>query len=319
MLDAGLRIWCDARFDTPAQTLLQEGTAGHHLAVSKGGTTPAFSLMEADIAFGQPDPDEVMAAPQLRWIHITSAGYTRYDRDDLRRTLQARGARLTNSSHVFDEPCAQHVLAMMLGLARHLPQSYERQLHAQDWTSGERRGASYLLNGQSVLLLGFGAIGRRLVQLLAPFEMQVRAVRRHAQGDEGIELVAASALDAALAAADHVVNVLPDSPSTVGFVNAHRLSCMKPGALFYNIGRGTTVDQAALLHALQGERLGGAYLDVTTPEPLPPEHPLWTAPNCFITPHTAGGHRGEQERLARHFLANLRAFEKGEPLRDVVI
>lgn len=314
-----MRIWCDATFDTPAQTLLDKGTAGHDLAVAARGAAPAFSLAEADIAFGQPDPDAVIAATGLRWIHIASAGYTRYDRDDFRNALRARGAHFTNSSHVFDEPCAQHVLAMMLGLARHLPQAYERQLHAQDWTSGERRGASYLLNGQAVLLLGFGAIGHRLVQLLAPFAMQIKAVRRQAQGDEGIEIVAEADLDAALAAADHVVNILPESPASVGFVNARRLSRMKRGAMFYNIGRGATVDQDALLSALQEGRLGGAYLDVTTPEPLPLGHPLWTAPNCYITPHTAGGHRGEQERLVRHFLANLRAFEKGEPLRDQVI
>jgi phosphoglycerate dehydrogenase-like enzyme len=144
-------------------------------------------------------------------------------------------------------------------------------------------------------------------------------VRRQPRGDEEIEVVSEGQLENALAEADHVVNILPANDSTQGYMNAQRFAAMKPGARFYNIGRGTTVDQDALLRALESGTLALAYLDVTDPEPLPPEHPLWTAPNCFITPHTAGGHKGEFERLVQHFLSNLRLFEKGESLRGQVI
>ena len=101
-------------------------------------------------------------------------------------------------------------------------------------------------------------------------------------------------------------------------MNARRLACFKTGSRFYNVGRGTTVDQTALLESLQSRRLNAAYLDVTDPEPLPPEHPLWTAPNCFITPHTAGGRHDQDEALVDHFLANLAAFQAGRPLADRV-
>ncbi len=94
---------------------------------------------------------------------------------------------------------------------------------------------------------------------------------------------------------------------------------MKRGARFYNIGRGPTVDQPSLIAALADRHLDAAYLDVTDPEPLPPDHPLWSAPNCFICPHTGGGHREESVRLVRHFLANLALFEAGQPLVDRVI
>jgi phosphoglycerate dehydrogenase-like enzyme len=102
-------------------------------------------------------------------------------------------------------------------------------------------------------------------------------------------------------------------------MNTQRFAVVKPGARFYNIGRGTTVDQDALLRVLESGTLALAYLDVTDPEPLPSEHPLWTAPNCYITPHTAGGHKGEFERLVQHFLGNLRLFEQDEALRGQVI
>ena len=101
--------------------------------------------------------------------------------------------------------------------------------------------------------------------------------------------------------------------------DAAKFAAMKRGAIFYNIGRGGTVDQGALLDALKSGRVRCAYLDVTDPEPLPPEHPLWAQPNCFITPHTAGGAVDEFDRLAQHFLANLRAFEAGATLTNRVI
>ena len=113
-------------------------------------------------------------------------------------------------------------------------------------------------------------------------------------------------------------DALDENDSTTNWVNARRLACFKPGARFYNVGRGTTVDQNALIEVLQSGRLGSAYLDVMVPEPLPPEHPLWAAPNCYITPHSAGGRADEQDALATHFLANLAAFDSGLPMADRV-
>ena len=120
---------------------------------------------------------------------------------------------------------------------------------------------------------------------------------------------------------DHIINILPASPETDCFFNADRLARMSPTAIFYNIGRGSTVDQISLQVALETRRIAAArhYLDVTTPEPLPPDNPLWNLPNCIITPHTAGGHATEFERIARHFLANLKKYDAHEPLIDRVI
>ncbi|NBV85749.1 MAG: D-2-hydroxyacid dehydrogenase, partial [Verrucomicrobia bacterium] len=176
-----------------------------------------------------------------------------------------------------------------------------------------------LISGQTVLLLGFGAIGRRLAQLLAPFGVKLLAFRRQSTAPEGVELVAEANLPAALARADHVVNILPETPFTLHFINAERLAHIQPSARFYNVGRGSTVDQSALANALFSGKLGAAFLDVTSPEPLPPDHPLWTTPNCYITPHTAGGRHDQDEAVVRHFLRNLKAFEKGESLEDRVL
>src|SRR5687768_10580685 len=125
MHDRRLTIWTDTGLGESAAVLLREGVI-HHRLLLHSKANPA-GLDDADIAFGQPDPEAVMRSRRLRWVHITSAGYTRYDRDDLREAMRLRGAMLTNSSHVYDEPCAQHAVAMMLSLARQLPASLETQ------------------------------------------------------------------------------------------------------------------------------------------------------------------------------------------------
>jgi phosphoglycerate dehydrogenase-like enzyme len=321
-----LTIWYNSRFPEPVLKRLRDAISPHRLVIAStpkvsnivGGAADA-QLEQADIALGQPDLAQVIASSRLQWIHLDSAGYARYDRQDLRAALRARGAVLSNSSSVYNEPCAQHVLAMMLALARQLPQSLINQRADRAWPYAEFRANSRLLCGEKVLILGFGAIARRLIQLLQPFGMDVTATRRRPRGDEPVRVVPEDQTDAYLADADHVIDILPDNPDTTRFMSSERFGRMKPTARFYNIGRGATVDQAALVDALSRNRIASAYLDVMEPEPLPPFDPLWHAPNCYITPHTGGGHHDEFERLAEHFLANLSRFETRQPLSDQLV
>ena len=175
------------------------------------------------------------------------------------------------------------------------------------------------MRGETVVIAGYGAIGTRLAELLRPLGMNVVGCRRRPRGDEGIPVIPLDKLDQSLAAADHVMNILPDSPETRHLFDQKRFALMKPGAVFYNIGRGATVDQSALNDALRSGRISTAWLDVTEPEPLPENHFLWSAPNCFITPHIAGGHLNETGTLVRHFLDNLNRFLRGQPLKDRVM
>ncbi len=321
-----LKIFCDASFPDEAERLLCESLTEHELVfpaarnesnLTSGTFEPA--LLDADVAFGQPAVQGLVAASRLRWAHLTSAGYTRYDVPSVREVLQKKPIAITTSSSVYADPCAEHVLAMMLSLSRRLPDSLDAQRSGRTWDSVRRRESSTLLRGQTVLLLGYGAIGRRLAELLQPFHARILAVRRRDEGDSRVQMVLGREIDEALSVANHVVNVLPENEETRGFMNRHRIAAMRPGAFFYNIGRGTTVDQDALLDALLRRAIGGAYLDVTWVEPLPREHPLWKAPNCYVTPHSAGGQCAEHVALVRHFLECLRRFERDEPLLDRVI
>ncbi len=176
-----------------------------------------------------------------------------------------------------------------------------------------------LLSGQTLVILGFGAIGRRLAELLAPFDMNVIAVRRTIRGDESVKVVEVAHADSVLPLADHVVNILPASAENHGYFDGDRLRALKKGVVIYNIGRGITIHQDALIDGLKAGHLAAAYLDVTDPEPLPPDDPLWTAPNCYIPPHIGGGLHNEKERQILHFLQNLERFLNGKPLRNRII
>ena len=322
---APLTIWVNQKLPDADRKRLEEEVGSHRLSFAQGASASNLAAgksdegaRSADILFGQPGVEDLAANPNLKWVQLTSAGYTRYDKDEVREVMKSKEAALCNASGVFDAPCAQHLLAMMLSFCRLLPAAARHQLN-KNWSHDPERGHRRLIDGQSIALVGFGSIARKLVDYLAPFDVKLVGVRRSPTGDEPIETIPTDALDARLGEFDHVADILPSHPATRGHFNAERFGKMREGAYFYNIGRGDTVDQPALIAALESGHLAGAYLDVTTPEPLPADSPLWTAPRCHITPHVAGGMGGEPAALVDHFLANLRRFERGEDLVDRVM
>lgn len=321
-----LHVFSDTPFPEKAALILAQGLSAHRLIIpakrpasvlSAPEPDPSFPL--ADIAFGQPDLVSIANSPRLKWIHVSSAGFTRYDTPEFREMASSRGIQLTNSSSVYAAACAEHALSFMLAQSRRLPQALASQTPNASPEWFQLRSDSISLRGQNLVILGYGGIASSLLSLLAPFAMNACALRRSPRGDEKCPTISLEMLPAALAAADHVVNILPENPSSRHFIDATRLAQMKSGAVLYNIGRGSTIDQDALLAALQTQHLAAAWLDVTDPEPLPATHPLRTQPNCFITPHTAGGHADESSTLVRHFLANFSRYLAGLPLLDQVI
>jgi phosphoglycerate dehydrogenase-like enzyme len=321
-----LRIYVDLGMTPEVGEMLRDATKGHELVFPQVPVSSVLAKAErdsqfatVDVAFGQPDPQAIEEASHLRWIHVSSSGITRYDNPEFRALMARRGILVTNSASVYDEACATHTLSFILAQARGLPLALKTRAAngSEPWQN--LRESCMPLRGQTVLILGYGAIGKRLAEMLHPFEMNVLAYRRKARGDEGVPVVTDDRLVLTLATADHVVDILPDSTQTRHFFDAARFAQIKHGAIFYNIGRGATVDQNALVDALRSGRLKAAWLDVTEPEPLPDDHPLWAEANCFITPHIAGGHTDETKTLVRHFLRNFERFVREEELMDRVM
>jgi glyoxylate/hydroxypyruvate reductase len=170
-----------------------------------------------------------------------------------------------------------------------------------------------LLRGKSVVILGLGTIGRAVQQMLTGFECRILTMAR---SNPAADLHTTDELEKVLPDTDLVINCLPGTAK--GFFSADLIAAMKPGSVFANVGRGSTVDEDALLTALETNRLSGAVLDVTETEPLPADHPFWAMPQVLLTQHTAGGQHDENRGKIDLFLHNLAALEMGQPLTNEV-
>jgi phosphoglycerate dehydrogenase-like enzyme len=315
-----LLIWTNQHFEDPDAELLQQQVAPHRVVWAKSASKSVLAAgerdpaaLEADILYGQPHLQDVLDSSRVRLVQLTTAGYTRYDNPAVFDSLRERGIAFCNASGLYDEPCAQHALAMLLSIARALPSAAVDQQHRR-WRYLPLRAQSTLLGGQRTLIAGYGSIAKRLIELLAPLHLDVIAFRRRPRGDENVPTRPIAEFDQHLNEAQIVINILPLSEETNGFFDAARFAKFRTNTIYINIGRGDTNDQDALADALESGLVSAAFLDVTSPEPLPPEHRLWHLPNCHITPHTAGGTFDEPQRMIAHFVGNLRKYEKGEKL-----
>jgi len=227
-------------------------------------------------------------AKKLKWIHSTAAGVAQLMYPELRDS----GILVTNPSGIFSVPMAEHTMGLLVALARNFPESVRLQDRGH-WGQQEiwdRPQRLVELNGQLLLIMGYGSIGRELARRARAFEMRVWGVTRSGQGDPAPaeRIIPAAKLDEVLPEADYVVLAAPETPKTKRLMDAARIAKMKRGARLVNVGRGSLLDEAALIRALESGALAGAALDVTGTEPLAPDSPLWRAPNLFITPHTSG-------------------------------
>jgi D-3-phosphoglycerate dehydrogenase len=243
-------------------------------------------------------PGDLPAA--VRWVQLPSAGVESWlGRIDGERVW-------TSAAGAYGLPVAEHALALMLAGTRRLADC----ARAQTWTDPPARP----LDGSTVAIVGAGGIGRALIALLEPLDVEVLAVTR--RGRDGT--LPADRLPEVLPAAHHVVIAAPATPDTRDVIGAAELEAMRDDAWLVNVARGSLVDTDALVAALAAGTIGGAALDVTDPEPLPDGHPLWSEPRALITPHIANPDATLRHYLARHVEENVRRFAAGEELLAVI-
>ncbi len=263
---------------------------------------------------GKIPEDAVQDAAELHWQHVPFAGVESV----ITPALIERGILLTNSRGVSAPNIAEHLIAMMLAFARALPFFVKAQRERQ-WKPFHPEPTFFELTGQTVLLLGTGAIGKTTAERLRPFGCTIIGARRTPQVlDRFDRVVGFGELGDILPDVDHVVSSLPMTPGTAKLFSSEMIRKMKRGAYFFNVGRGGTVDQDALIEALVNGHLGGAGLDVTDPEPLPRDSPLWSMPNVLITSHTSGGSPRADERVIELTVENIRRYCAGEDLLNLV-
>src|SRR6266540_1022202 len=280
----------------------------------------ARALPDAEIAFTWIlNASELTRAAKLRWVHSSAVAVETICLSELFQ----RGILLTNSRGIQATPIAEHVLAVMLALAKQLPfvMDYQRQkCWAQNDFIGER--LPWLLKGRTLGLIGVGTIGSEIAQRAASFGMKVIALRRRTDrgGVLGVdEILPPSSIGSLLARADVLVIAAPLTAETEYLIGGPELARMKKGAVLINVGRARIVDNSALVDALRSGHLGGASLDVFPREPLPSDDPLWTLPNVILTPHTSGFRQGHWDDVIELFSENLKRFQAGEPVKFRVL
>lgn len=279
-----------------------------------GSKDEAFALAPvAEIGWFDMHSKEDMArafdlAVNLKWLNSIYAGVDSFPL----QVLAERGVILTNGAGINAVPIAEYVVMLMLSHAkgyRAVVRAGDRREWLQD-APGKRE-----LFGSKALILGYGAIGQEVEARLAAFSVEITKVRR----SPGPGTLGPDEWRARLGEFDWIVMAVPATPETDGMIGAAELAAMKPDAVLVNVARGSVIDQAALTAALDAGQIGGALIDVTTPEPLPEGHPLWALDNVQITMHLSGRSQNKMfARSATRFLENLARYGRGEPLKPVV-
>ena len=294
---------------------LRDVAPGVKLLAAASDDEAARLAGQADAVLGFCTPAVLAAGRRVRWVQVLSAGV---EECVAVPAMRERDILLTNMQRVAGPVMAEHVLAMMFAFARgldfYIPERLERR-----WTKQlPATSRMVTLEGKSLLVVGLGGIGSEVARRAHALGLQVDAVR--ASGRTGPEYVREVGLPADLlrlaSRADYVVNTAPLTPETRGLFDKKFFASMKRGAHFFNVGRGGSVDQEALVAALRDGQIGGAGLDVTDPEPLPENDPLWRHPRVRITPHIAS--MTQPQTAARVVIDNLRRHAQGEALVGLV-
>jgi phosphoglycerate dehydrogenase-like enzyme len=251
------------------------------------------------------------SAGALKWIQSASAGVDGL----LFPELVESHVVLTNARRVFDEAISEYVVGLLLLFAKDLIGVLDRQ-RAREW----RHRDTEILAGKRLLVVGIGPIGRAIGRSADRLGMLVRGLGRTARPGDAVfgTILGPSDFREALAWADYVVDALPATPDTLHRFDAEAFDAMTPWARFVNVGRGSTVDESALVEALRSGSISGAALDVFEEEPVPADSPLWDLPNLVVSPHMAGDFAGHREALVELFVENLERYLTGRPLKNVV-
>ena len=257
---------------------------------------------------GAPFMRVLLGAPNLRWLHMFSAGLD----DPVFERLRQQGVTVTHSAGSSAIPIAHTVMMQLVAMCR-AGRRFAIAQSSHEWTDHEVVD----VEGRTVGIVGMGGIGSEVARLAAAFGMRAIGLRRTPTGNEPCPTWRSDRLHELLPLVDDLVLCAPLTADTNGLIGARELSLLRHGAHLVNVGRGQLLDEAALIAALNTGQVGAAALDVFNVEPLPTESPLWDHPNVLITPHTAGATDSAAVRAGEIFAANLQRWTVGEPLLNI--
>ena len=304
--NAGVDAECICLPDDPEARL----SAGHLETI-----TAAYFGQDINLTHARSFFSAVRKAPNIKWLHLFNAGVDH----PVFSELMAKGIRLTTSAGTTAIPIARTAIAGLLMLSRHFPRWQDAQRRKR-WEPIYGDTQPQDLDGQTLCILGLGAIGSELARLALMLGMSVIGIRRSPRrGEDPVdELHPPHVLAELLPRCQWLAVTCPLTPETRGLVDRDKLLSLPKGAGLINVGRGEIIDEPAMIDALRSGHLGGAYLDVFAKEPLPESSPLWDMPNVIISPHNSSMSRGNETRIFNLFLSNLDCWLRGQPMRNEV-
>ena len=312
-----LTIINDYYFKNLSNELLQkvkDTACGYEVKQVEQSGIEVKDLIDSDIVFGRIPPELLIKLPNLKWLHLASAGANGMTD----RTLYAnKETILTKSSGTFGVPMAEYIIGMMVALGRNFGYYYKKQSE-NEWCSTFPNHLG--IAGTTVVIIGIGDIGTEVAVHLSGFGCRIIGLRRNiSKPNKAISDVRhISRLHETLPEADYVIICTPGTTETDKLFKSEEFELMKSNAIIINIGRGIIIDSEALADALNEKKIYGAGLDVTEPEPLPPEHPLWSARNILITPHVSAATSMTTERRTMVFIDLLKCYVSGQEMYNLV-
>ena len=315
----GARVICFAHAAYQLAAAYEAGP-GDRVIVARNADELKAALPETEILVvsGLWRNEYAELAPKLGFIQSVSAGTDQFSRD----VLRGRGIRLASAQGANERVVAEHAMALILGLTRHLGHARDNQRERR-WTGmiSDPAARQDELGGKTLVVVGLGRIGTRLAKLARAFDLHVVGVRRSPRMPEDVadEIVRPDELMGVLPRTDILALTCPLTPETERMIRAEHLAAMKPSALLINVARGKVVDEPALIEALSAGRIAGAGLDVFVEEPLPAESPIWGFPNVLVTPHSAGETSRYEANVIEILMENLGRLARGKELRNAIV
>jgi glyoxylate/hydroxypyruvate reductase len=299
-----MKIYIQTKFQDPEiQAFKDSLIPKYEIVFGEGDNSEAnkAKFLDSEICYGNPPLDWANETNKLQWLQLNSAGLDPYQQ------LTNHTFQFTNLKGYFGVSVAETTVAGILGVYRKIDELARLQT-IKHWIGTPLRENLYLLTKKKVLILGSGAIAQKTKQMLSGFECETTL----------LDSKTVSQIADYLTDTDILVSTLPETVETKGLISKEYLNMLKPSALFVNVGRGTNVDEKALIEILQAKRIMGAVLDVTEIEPIPSASPLWEMENVLLTQHSSGGWIEESSGKVKFFLENLNRFENGEELLNNV-
>ncbi len=300
-----MKIYIQTKFQDPEIQAFKDALSSKYEVIFGDGDNSQenkVQFLDSEVCYGNPPLDWANETVKLQWLQLNSAGLDPYQQ--LKENYEFQ---FTNLKGYFGLSVAETTVAGILAVYRKIDELARLQMQKQ-WIGTPIRETLHLLTKKKVLILGSGAIGLKTKTLLSGFECDTVVLN-----SKTITQIADY-----LPETDILISTLPDTSETKGLISKTYLEMLKPSALFVNVGRGTNVNEKALIEILQAKRIMGAVLDVTVIEPVPTESPLWEMENVLLTQHSSGGWNEESSGKVKFFLENLKRFEKVEELLNKV-